>query len=199
MAVVSWFSFWFLSKARLGSGDVTPFLDNGLLDLPWVGAGPGAHLLGDIDTLLSRLEQRNQLGNMFALLLGLQVAGLLWDFRDNSLSFGEALLWARDQLAAGWATELLGDLLTLSLRRVLLDIGLLLVTNLLGPLGTLLLGCVTLSDIFTLLLLDSLAFHNVIFNIMLMVPGLALGLVDSSALNGALSVTDQGSVAEFNL
>merc|ERR1712002_99867 len=34
---------------------------------------------------------------------------------------------------------------------------------------------------------------------MLVVPGLALGLVNSSALNGALSVTDQGSVAELDL
>merc|ERR1712055_83574 len=32
-----------------------------------------------------------------------------------------------------------------------------------------------------------------------MVPGLTLGLVDSPALNGALSVTDEGSVAELNL
>jgi len=188
-----------LSKARLSSRHVTPLLDNWLLDLPWVSAGPGADLLGDVNTLLSGLEQGNQLGDVLALLLGLQVAGLLWDFRDNSLGLGEALFWARNQLATGWAAELLGDLLTLSLRRILLDILLLRLTDLLGPLGTLLLSGVTLSDILALLLLDSLALNNVIFNVMLVVPGLTLGLIDSPALDWALSITDKGSVAEFNL
>ena len=48
-----------LGKARLSSRDVTPLLDNWLLDLPWVGAGPGADLLGDVNVLLSRLEERH--------------------------------------------------------------------------------------------------------------------------------------------
>merc|ERR1719391_1314258 len=102
---------------------------------------------------------------MLALLLGLQVAGLLWDFSDNSLGLGEALLWARLQVTARWATKFLGDLLTLGLGRILLDIGLLLGTDLLGPLGTLLLGGVSLGDILTLLLLDGLAVDNVILNV----------------------------------
>jgi len=188
-----------LGQARFGCWNVAPFLDNRLLDLPWVSAGPGAHLLRDVNTLLGRLEQWNQLGDVLAFLLWLQVAGLLWDFRDNSLSLGEAFFGTRDQLAARWAAELLRDLLTLGFRGILLDVLLLRLTDLLGPLGTLLLGGVTLSDILALLLLDSLALNNVIFNVMLVVPGLALGLVNSSALNGALSVTDQGSVAELDL
>jgi len=188
-----------LGKARFGSWDIAPLLDDWLLDLSWVSAGPGADLLGDVNALLSGLEKRHQLGDMLALLLGLQVAGLLWNFRDNSLLLGEAFLWARLQLTARWTAKLLGDLLTLSLRRILLDIGLLLGTDLLGPLGTLLLSCVALSDILTLLLLDGLAVDNIILNVVLVVPGLALGLVDSFALDGTLSVTDQGSVAELNL
>ena len=64
-----------LGKARLGGGDVAPLLDNWLLDLPWVGAGPGADLLGDVNALLSRLEERHQFGDVLALLLGLKVAG----------------------------------------------------------------------------------------------------------------------------
>jgi len=188
-----------LSKARLSGWDVTPLLDNRLLDLPWVRAGSGADLLGDVNTLLNGLEQRHQLGDVLALLLGLQVAGLLWDFSDNSLGLGEALLWARLQVTARWAAKLLGDLLTLGLRRVLLDIGLLLGTDLLGPLGTLLLGGVALSDILALLLLDGLALDNVIFNVVFVVPGLALGLVDSPALDWALSITDKWGVAELNL
>jgi len=188
-----------LGQARFGCWNVAPFLDNRLLDLPWVSAGPGAHLLRDVNTLLGRLEQWNQLGDVLALLLGLQVAGLLWDFRDNSLSLGEALFWTRDQLAARWAAELLGDLLTLGLGRVLLDIGLLLGTDLLGPLGTLLLSGVALSDILTLLLLDGLTLDDIILNIVLVVPGLALRLVDGPTFLWALTVTDQRSVAEFDL
>jgi len=190
---------WLLSEARLSSWHITPLLDNRLLDLPWVGARPGADLLGDVNALLSGLEERDQLGDVLALLLGLQVAGLLWDFGDNSLGPGEALLWAGLQLAARWAAKLTWDLLTLGLGRVLLDIGLPLVTDLLGPLGTLLLSGVSLSDVLTLLLLDGLALNNVIFNIVLVVPGLALGLVDGPALDGALALADQGSVTELGL
>ena len=70
---------WLLSEARLSSWDIAPLLDHWLLDLPWVGARPGADLLGDVNTLLSRLEQGHQLGDVLALPLGLKVAGLLWD------------------------------------------------------------------------------------------------------------------------
>ena len=66
-----------LGKTRLSSWDITPLLDDWLLDLPGVGAGPGADLLGDVDALLSRLEQGHQLGDVLALLLGLKVTGLL--------------------------------------------------------------------------------------------------------------------------
>jgi len=187
------------SKARLFSGYITPLLDYRLLDLPWVNAGPGADLLGDVNTLLSGLEQRHQLGDMFALLLWLQVAGLFRDLRDDSLSLGKTLLWARLQLTARWATELLRHLLTLSLGRVLLDILLLGLANLFWPLGTLLLGGVAISDILAFLLLNCLTLNNIIFNIMLMVPGFTLGLIDSFALYRTLSITDKRSVAELCL
>jgi len=188
-----------LSKTRLSSGDIAPLLDNRLLDLPGVGAGPGADLLGDVNALLSGLEQGHQLGDVLALLLGLQVAGLLWDLGDHSLGLGEALLWAGLQLTTGWAAKLPGDLLTLGLGRVLLDPLPVLLTDLLGPLGTLLLGGVTLGHILALLLLDGLALNDIILDIVFMVPGLTLGLVDSPALYWALAVTDEGSVAELNL
>jgi len=188
-----------LGQAGLGSGDITPLLDNRLLDLPGVGAGPGADLLGDVDALLGRLEQGHQLGDVLALLLGLQVAGLLWDLGDNSLLLGEALLWTRLQLTARWAAKLPGDLLALGLRRVLLDVGLLLGTDLLGPLGALLLGGIALGHVLALLLLDGLAVDDIILNVVLVVPGLALGLVDGSALHWALTVANEWGVAELNL
>jgi len=188
-----------LSETRLGSGDIAPLLDNGLLDLPWVRAGPGADLLGDVNALLSRLQEWHQLGDMLALPLWLKVASLLRNLLDNGLLLVKALLWARLQLTARWATELTWDLLTLSLRRVLLDILLLRLADLLGPLGTLLLGGVSLGDILALLLLDGLTSNNIILNIVLVVTGLALRLVDGLTLLRALSVTDQGSVAELDL
>jgi len=190
---------YFLSKARLSSGDITPLLDNRLLDLPGVGAGPGADLLRDVNALLSGLQEWDKLGDVLALLLGLQGAGLLWHLLGDSLGLVEALLWARLQLATGWAAKLTGNLLTLGLRRVLLDTLPLGLTDLLGPLGTLLLGGVSLGDILAFLLLDGLALNDIILNIVLMVPGLALRLVDGLTLNGALTITDQGGVTELDL
>ena len=73
---------FFLSEARLSSWDIAPLLDHWLLDLPWVGARPRADLLGDVNALLSWLQKWHQLGDMLALLLGLQVAGLLWHLVD---------------------------------------------------------------------------------------------------------------------
>jgi len=188
-----------LGKARLGSGDITPLLDDWLLDLPWVGARPGADLLGDVNTLLHGLKQRHQFGDVLALLLGLQVASLLWHLLGNSLSLVKALLWARLQLTTRWATKLTWNLLTLGFRRVLLDPLPLGVADLLGPLGTLFLGGVTLGDILALLLLDGLALNNIILNVVLVVPGLTLRLVDSLTLNWTFSIADQRSVAKLDL
>ena len=66
-----------LSKARLSSWHVAPLLDNRLLDLPWVGARPGADLLRDVNTLLSWLQKWHKLSDMLALPLRLKVASLL--------------------------------------------------------------------------------------------------------------------------
>ena len=73
-----------LGEARLCSRHVAPLLHNGLLDLPGVPPGPGAHLLGDVDTLLGRLEEGHKLGNMLALALGLEVACLLRNLLENN-------------------------------------------------------------------------------------------------------------------
>merc|ERR1719320_1866493 len=193
-----WHQLISLGEARFGSGDVTPLLDDWLLDLPWVRAGPGADLLGDVHTLLSRLQEGHKLGDVLALLLGLQAASLLWDLSDNSLSLLKALLWAGLQLTTRWAAELTWDLLALSFRRVLLDTLLLLGTDLLGPLGTLLLGGVTLGDILALLLLDGLTLNNIILNVVLVVLGLTLRLIDGLTLDWAFTITDQWGVAELN-
>merc|ERR1719516_915238 len=75
----------YLSKTRLFRRDVTPFLDNRLLNLPGVGSGSGAHLLGDINTFLSRAQFRNKLGDMFAGSLGFQVTFFLGSILDHSL------------------------------------------------------------------------------------------------------------------
>jgi len=164
----------------------------------WVGAGPGADLLGDVNTLLSCLQVWHQLGDVLAFCLRLQVASLLWDLSDNSLSLIMAFLSAGLQIAAFWAAELTWDLLAPGFWRVLLDRLLLLGTDLLGPLGALNLGGVTLGDIHTLLLMDGLAINDIILNFMLVVPGLTLRLVDSPTLLIAFTITDQWGVAELD-
>jgi len=79
---------------------VAPILDDWFLDWPWVGAGPGTDLLGYVNALLTRFEVWHQLGDVLALLLGFQVAGLLWDISHHSLGLGVALLVAGCWLAA---------------------------------------------------------------------------------------------------
>ena len=76
-----------LGEARLLRGHVAPLLDDGLLDGSGVGSGPGAHLLGDIDTLLSGGELGHQLGHVVAGPLGLQATFLLGNILDNCLCF----------------------------------------------------------------------------------------------------------------
>merc|ERR1712003_398742 len=92
-----------LGEARLLRGHVAPLLDDGLLDGSGVGPGPGADLLGDIDTLLSGGELGHQLGHVLAGPLGLEGAGLLGGVLDNGLllvitlllSLSESNQWGR--------------------------------------------------------------------------------------------------------
>ena len=72
-----------LSQSGLLGGDVTPLLDDGLLDLPGVGTGPGADLLGDVNAHLLGLEEGHQLGDVLARSLGLQVAVFLRNLFDK--------------------------------------------------------------------------------------------------------------------
>ena len=51
-------------------------------------------------------------------------------------------------------------------------------------------------DILALFLLDGLALDDVVLDLVLVVAGLALRLVDGLALHGALALADQRSVAE---
>ena len=78
------YAFCCLGKAGLGGGHVAPLLHDGLLDLPGVLPGPGAHLLGDVDTLLSGLEEGDKLGDVLALTLGLEVTGLLRNLLEDT-------------------------------------------------------------------------------------------------------------------
>jgi len=187
-----------LSQARLSSGDIAPLFDNRLLHLPWVGARPGADLLGDVNTLLSWLQKWHKLSDMLALPLWLKVASLLRHLLNDGLFLVKALLWAGGEDTSRWATELTGHLLTLGFRRVLLNSQFLRGTDLLGPFCTLLFSSVTLGDILTLLLLDGLTLDNIILNIVLMVPGLTLRLIDGLTFFWTLAFTDQRGVAKLD-
>ena len=76
-----------LGESRLLRRHVAPFLDDWLPDLPGVGPGPGADLLGHIDTLQLGGELGHQLGHVVAGPLGLQATLLLGNILDNGLCF----------------------------------------------------------------------------------------------------------------
>lgn len=176
--------------------NVTPLLDNGLGDLLGVGPLPGADLLGDINALLSGLQRRNKLGDVTARSLGLQRTGLLGNLLDDGLLLVETFLGSRLQNTAGGSAKLSGDLLTVGLGGVLLNTLGVLTALIPGPFGTFLLGGVALSLVDTFFFLDDLASDDVIFNVMFVVAGLTLGLVDGLTFDGTFTITDQGSVAE---
>jgi len=180
-----------LGEARLSSRHVAPLLHNRLLDLPGVPPGPGAHLLGDVDTLLGGLEEGHKLGDVPALTLGLKVASLLRNLLDNSCLLVKAFLLSNDDLKSG-ATELKHNRLALGLGGVLGDTLGVLGTFPPGPLGTLLLGGVTLGHILALLILDIHALHNIILNIVGMLPGGASALGHLLTLLTTILVAQRG-------
>ena len=118
---------------------------------------------------------------------------------DNGLLLVETFFWSWLEFATGWSAKFTWDLLTFSFWGVLLDVLLLGLANLLGPLGTLLLSGVSLSHILALLLLDGLTFNYVILDIVLMVSGLTLRLVDSLTFFWTFTLANQWSVAELDL
>ena len=72
---------------------------------------------------------------------------------NNGLLLVEALLGSGGEDTAGGSAKFPGDLLTLGFGGVLLDLLLLSLTDLTGPLGALLFGGVTLGNILALLVL----------------------------------------------
>merc|ERR1712002_1405040 len=73
----------FLSKARLSSWYVTPFLDNWLLNLSWVGSGARTDFFWDINAFFYWLKKGNQFCDVFADSLWFQVTCFLWNFLDD--------------------------------------------------------------------------------------------------------------------
>merc|ERR1712114_70241 len=126
-----------LSKAGLLRGNVAPLLDDGLLDLPGVGPGPCADLLGHVHALLGGLELGNQLGHMLASPLGLKATLFLGGVLDHSLHLVKALLSSLLEATASRGTELPGLLGAAGDGGVLLHWLLGHGAHLLGPLGAL--------------------------------------------------------------
>jgi len=196
-----------LSKARFLRRDITPLLDNGLLDLPGVGSGPGADLLGDIHALFLGLKLGHQFGDVLASTLGLQRTRFLGSILDNSLGFVITLLSSLSESTASRSAKFPGFLSTSGDGRILLDILLGNRAHFLGPLGALGVGGVATGLILTLLLIDSFTFNNIIFNIMFLLLGPALALVlgtaDLRSLNIAIlhkrSTADSNGLVESNL
>merc|ERR1719397_855200 len=154
-----------LSKARLLGGNVAPRLDDGLLDLPGVGPGPGADLLGHVHALLGGLQLGNQLGHMLASPLGLKAALLLGGVLDHGLHLVKALLSSLLEATACRGTELPGFLGASGDGGVLLHGLLGHGADLLGPLGALGVGGVAAGVVLTLLLNLCPAGDNVVLHI----------------------------------
>ncbi len=72
-------------EAGLPRGGVAPLLDDGLLHAARVDAVAHAHLLGDVNAVLGRLQAGNQLGDVAALALRLKGAHLLRHLLDDLL------------------------------------------------------------------------------------------------------------------
>merc|ERR1719397_471379 len=196
-----------LSKARLLSGNVAPLLDDRLLDLPGVGPGPGADLLGHVHALLGGLQLGNKLGHMLASPLGLKATLLLGGVLDHGLHLVEALLSSLLEATASRGTELPGLLGASSDGGVLLHWLLGHRADLLGPLGALGVGGVAAGVVLALLLHFSPALDHVVLHVVHLLLGPALRLVLSPANLGALHVavlhqrgpTDGGSLVEGDL
>merc|ERR1711860_451811 len=171
-----------LGEAGLLRGHVAPLLDDGLLDGSGVCSGPGADLLGHIDTLLGGGELGHQLGHVLAGPLGLEGTGLLGGVLDNGLLLGVTdRLRSRYESTAGGGTELPG-LLGTSGDGGVLSHGLLGdAANLPGPLGALIFGGVSGGRLLALFLNLGSALDNIILDIVFLLLGPALGLVLGTA------------------
>jgi hypothetical protein len=197
---VIFFITFCLGKAGFLRRNVAPFLDNWLLDLPWVGSGPGADLLRDINTFLFGFKFGHQFGHVLAGTLGLKGALFLRSILYNCLGFVITLLISFLESTSSWSTDLPGFLGTSSDWCVLLDSFLLDTANFLGPLGALGVGCVAGCFILTLLLNLSSTSNHIILNIMNLLLGPALRLILSSTDLRSLDITvlDKRSSTDSN-
>merc|ERR1711863_34702 len=189
-----------LGQTRLLGWDVAPLLDDGLLDLPWVGSGPGADLLRNIHTLLSWGQLGDQLGDVLTGPPGLQRTLLLGGVLDNSLDLVVTLLSSLLEPTAGGGAELPGLLGAAGDGGVLLHVLLEDTAHLPRPLGALGVGGVAGGLVLALLLHLSPALHHVVLDVVNLLLGPALGLVLRPADLGSLdiAVLHQRSPADLN-
>merc|ERR1719278_928807 len=188
-----------LGKARFLSGDIAPFLDDGLLDLPWVGPGPGADLLGDVNALLGGLELGHQLGHVLAGSLGLQGTLLLGGVLHNGLGFVVTLFGTLLEATASGGTELPGLLGTSGDGGVLLHLLLGDRAHLPWPLGAFGVGGVARGLVLTLLFDLGGALNHVVLDVVNLLLGPALGFVLGPADLRSLDITilDKGGPADL--
>merc|ERR1712109_319222 len=188
-----------ISKTRFLCWNIAPLLDDGLLDLPWVGPGPGADLLGDINTLLSGLELGHQLGHVLAGPLWFQGTLLLGGILHNGLSFVVTLLGTLLEATASGGTELPGLLGTSGDGGVLLHLLLGDGAHLPWPLGALGVGGVAGGLVLTLLFDLGGALNHIVLDVVNLLLGPALGFVLGPADLRSLDITilDKGGPADL--
>jgi hypothetical protein len=129
------------------------------------------------------LEQRHQFCHVFALTTRLQVTNFFGHFLDDRFFLILTLFRPGFGGAGGGSADFEGDLLTVSFGAVFLDglsgngaLGL-------GPFGATFVGGVTLSNLLAFNFLHGLTVGDIIFNLVLVVSGSALGLVIRDALD----------------
>ena len=80
----------------------SPFLDDGSLDCPGVGLGPGAHLLGHLGALLVSLELRHELGDVATVPDRLHITLLHGMIHHNCL---DLIVTSQGSLTLGYLSE----------------------------------------------------------------------------------------------
>ena len=99
-------------------------------------------------------------------------------------------------LRSSWSTDFTGNLFTFGFGAVFLYVLSILFADNTGPFSTFLFSGITLGDIFTFLVLDGLAFNNIIRNVVFLISGLALRLIHGLASFWTVSLDFDWSVAE---
>ena len=111
----------------------------------------------------------------------------------------KTFLWTSCQLASWWSTKLSGNFFAFSFWRIFLDLLFIRWAYLLWPFCTFLFGCVSLCHILAFFFLNGFTFNFIFFNVVFVVSGLTLRLINRFALNWSFAFANQRRVTKLYL